>query len=261
MQFLGTAPSDPSDLVTKEYADSVGGAAGPPGPPTAQVFVQETDPDVTNPEYSGPAVWYQLDGSGNVIDRKLRSGVAVTSVTRSPWAVTEGSFGLTTLPRIDSGLWLYDYNGIETGELNLTYVFPEVTRTIDTIDIPVGTAAGATPTISRIGIYSVDGSNNLTLIGSTPNDTALFTTAYVNKTKALSSPVTLTAGNVYAFAVLFVTTASRPVLRGRVISNNAGQLAPILNGRVTAQTDLPATVDNWNVWSSEVAIYMRAYDA
>ena len=117
MQFLGAAPSDAADLVTKGYADSlstggtgnitVSGQSNYPLPtasahngeiwvtytdgqfwisdgtswiwldigpfvPGARVFVQFDDPDTTNPAYTGPAVWFVLNGSGQVIGKKVR---------------------------------------------------------------------------------------------------------------------------------------------------------------------------------------------
>lgn len=249
----------PWNLITNiQGADGVGGGGGVAAP---QVFVQQVDPETTNPEYTGPAIWYQLDAGGNVIGKKIRDGVAFDGLGRSVLTETEGPFGITTLPRIDSGVYLYDYDNVVSGELLLTFVYPNVTRVIDTIQIPIGAAAGATPTICRLGIYSVAGDSSLTLIGSTPNDTALFSTGYANVSKALSASVTLTAGETYAFGVLFVTAASPPNLRGRVVAASAAGLAPRLCGRFTAQTNLPATVNSWDVWDCSVAVYMRGHEA
>ena len=39
----------------------------------ASVFVQQLDPEVTNPEITGPAVWYVLDNLGNLIGKKVRT--------------------------------------------------------------------------------------------------------------------------------------------------------------------------------------------
>ncbi len=36
------------------------------------VYIQQADPEVTNPEYEGAAVWYQTDGAGNIIGKKVR---------------------------------------------------------------------------------------------------------------------------------------------------------------------------------------------
>lgn len=39
----------------------------------AVFYVQQDDPAVTNPSYTGPAVWYKTDIAGNVTDVKVRT--------------------------------------------------------------------------------------------------------------------------------------------------------------------------------------------
>lgn len=57
----------PWNLIANIQGGGGGGTSDP------QVFVQEIDPEVSNPEYTGPAIWYQLDGSSNVIGKKVRT--------------------------------------------------------------------------------------------------------------------------------------------------------------------------------------------
>ena len=57
-------------LATEAYVDANSGGGGASDP---QVFVQQADPETTKPEYTGPAIWYQLDGSSNVIGKKVRT--------------------------------------------------------------------------------------------------------------------------------------------------------------------------------------------
>ena len=38
----------------------------------AVTFIQQQDPEITDATYSGPAIWYQTDGSGQVIGNKVR---------------------------------------------------------------------------------------------------------------------------------------------------------------------------------------------
>lgn len=45
----------------------------PDGDPSVRVFVQELDPETTNPDIVGAAVWYQTDGSGQIIATKYRT--------------------------------------------------------------------------------------------------------------------------------------------------------------------------------------------
>lgn len=40
---------------------------------SAFVFVQQADPEVTDPLMTGPAIWYVLDGTGQVVDVRIRT--------------------------------------------------------------------------------------------------------------------------------------------------------------------------------------------
>jgi hypothetical protein len=67
-----TLPADTTGtLATEAYVLAhAGGGGGEPG--AAQVFIQEDDPDVTNPSYTGPAVWYVLNSLGDIIGKRVR---------------------------------------------------------------------------------------------------------------------------------------------------------------------------------------------
>lgn len=108
------------------------------------------------------------------------------------------------------------------------------------------TAADATPTICRIGLYLVarDSQNVLggTLVASTANDTALFAVADTTYTKSWSVPYSMQLGQRYALGVLVVTGATAPTLVGRsFLSTAEAATDPRLSGVLTAQADLPAT--------------------
>ncbi|XTP37072.1 hypothetical protein ACORG1_13020 [Mycobacterium sp. TJFP1] len=128
--------------------------------------------------------------------------------------------------------------------LRLTYFTARKTETINSVRVPTGgTAAAATPTLCRIGIYSVDGSGNLTLVASTANDTALFAASNTAYTKTLSSPFSKVAGTRYAVGVLVVTGGTAPTLTGQsALHTGEGDQAPKLFSTVLSQTDLPASV-------------------
>lgn len=114
--------------------------------------------------------------------------------------------GFTTVPRI---LATYASGGVNSGRVGLTYFICPSSATFSNITVFCGgTAAGATPTLLRFGLYSVDASGNLTLIASTPNDTTL-----------LAAPVTS-----YTKGVLFTRRADgRAALRrGHLLGHNRG---------------------------------------
>ena len=155
-----------------------------------------------------------------------------------------------------TGYGAYDYDGLDSGALCLTFVYPTVNRAISSLTF-YELEAGGTATLARLGVYSVDGSGNLTLLASTTNDTALVSSGWTDVTKSLSSSVSLVAGNVYAFGMLLVTSNSIGGVRGFGGHFDELAQAPRLTGRVTGKTDLPSSVDYWDVWSSGAAIYFK----
>lgn len=123
-------------------------------------------------------------------------------------------------------------------------------------------AAGATPTICRIGIYSVASNGNITLIGSTANDTALWNAINTTYTKALSAPTALTAGSRYAVGLLCVTSAAAPVVLGGAAATVQApimDLAPRMTGLVASQSNLPSSVANASITNAGGTAAARHY--
>lgn len=120
--------------------------------------------------------------------------------------------------------------------------------------------AGATPTICRIGIYSVASNGNITLIGSTANDTALWNAANTTFTKALSVATPLTAGSRYAVGLLVVTGSTAPVILGNPVTPAplAG-LAPLTAGLVAGQSNLPSSVASGSITNASGTAANRHY--
>lgn len=113
------------------------------------------------------------------------------------------------------------------------------------------TAAGATPSLVRVGIYSVAANGDLTLVASTPNDTALLAAANTVYTKALSSSFSKVAGVRYAVGLLVVTTATAPTVPGSVLTLVGSEmgLAPRIAG-TSSNADLPSSVTNGSLSAS-----------
>lgn len=130
--------------------------------------------------------------------------------------------------------------------LRLGYFTAPTATTVANALIATGTtAAGATPTVVRIGLYTVAANGDLTLVASTPNDTTLLAATNTLYTKALSSSYLLMAGQRYALGWLIVTAAATPTVLGTFPASSSSALAalsPRLCGLVTGQTDLPASV-------------------
>lgn len=146
---------------------------------------------------------------------------------------------------------------LSSGTIRLAYFVARKTENIDNVRMVSGTtAAGATPTLCKMGLYSVDGSGNLTLEAATANDTSLFAATNTQYTRALGSTVAKTAGQLYALAAIVVTGATAPQVYGRLTTPaNEGAIAPRLMGAVTGQTDLPASILVGSVVASANWIY------
>jgi hypothetical protein len=134
-----------------------------------------------------------------------------------------------------------------SGTLALTYFTATKTETITQVRVASGgTAAGATPTLIRIGIWpaAADGSLS-TLAASTASDTTLLAATTTVYTKALQASFSKVAGTRYAVGILVVTAAAAPSLTGYGGASTATagwDLSPRIAASVSSQTDLPSTV-------------------
>jgi hypothetical protein len=146
------------------------------------------------------------------------------------------------VPRRD--LWGATAPTLTAGTIHLTYFTARLTETVSTLTTRTGsTAAAATPTLCKVGVYSVAANGDLTLVGVSANDTAMWATGNTAYASALVASFLKVAGQRYATAALCVTGAATPTLLGQGIlssvSTNAVMLdAPTLIGRFPAQTDM-----------------------
>ena len=144
-------------------------------------------------------------------------------------------------------------NTVSTATTNMRLVYFTAQRAVARTNMVIysgATAAGATPTIVRGGLYSVAANGDLTLIRSTTNDTAVFAATNTAYTKALDSSWTPTVGARYAAAILVVTAATAPTLTGHVVGSGVNAIsarAPRLTGVVTGQSNLPSSVSAGSV--------------
>ena len=134
-----------------------------------------------------------------------------------------------------------------SGTLYLAYFTASRTETINTLTSYVGnTAAGATPTLCRMGIYSIASNGDGTLVASIANDTTLWSAALTAPARALTASFSKVQGTRYAIATLIVTAAAVPSFFGPPLQG-AGYIDALLGeaprrcGQIAAQTDLPAS--------------------
>lgn len=144
---------------------------------------------------------------------------------------------------------------VNSGELNLTYFqAPSGLAVSNVATSSMGTAA-ASVTLAKVGIFEVDGSGNLTLIGSTPNTTNLYANTYLVYETAFTASVSLTQGHTYAVGTIIVA-GTPPTMVGSYTTSDAN-LAPRLCGLLTGQTDLPSSITAGAVASNYRAFYAR----
>lgn len=134
---------------------------------------------------------------------------------------------------------------MSTQLLRVTYFTARKTETISQVKmVSGGTAAAATPTLVRIGIWTADLDGGLlSQVAATPNDTALLASTSTAYTKALSASFTKQAGQRYGIGLLVVTAAAAPTMQASVPQLLAaeGKIQPALGTSVGSQADLPAS--------------------
>jgi hypothetical protein len=102
----------------------------------------------------------------------------------------------------------------------------------------------ATITLARIGLYTVDAAENITLVASTANDTALFKTANTEYAKPLTTPYAVVAGQRYCLGLLVTASGPVEVIGVTTVAYQPAGYKPRINfaSQSTALTDLPASL-------------------
>lgn len=107
------------------------------------------------------------------------------------------------------------------------------------------TPAAATPTLIRLGVWTVDAANNLTLAAATDNDVTLLAAANTAYTKALAVPFVKQKGQRYALGLLVVSGVATPTLAGPSgvpASGLAWMDDQVRAAALAGQADLPGSV-------------------
>ncbi len=163
--------------------------------------------------------------------------------------------GVSSYPRREARTGV----SMSSGTLRLSYFTADRAFTAANITAyTTSTAAAATPTLCRMGLYSVAGNGDLTLVASHASDTALFNSTSGKFTKALTASYALTVGQLYAAAVLVVTGATVPLLLGNTITTgDVFSAAPRTSAAVNSQTDLPSSIAVGSLSNSSNDVYME----
>lgn len=171
------------------------------------------------------------------------------------WARQSLTTGEAIFPRLACG------NGITltSGVMRLGYFTAARSETVTAIRAGTGgTAAAATPSLVRFGLYSIAADGTGTLVASTANDTTLFSATGTAYTKAFSTPHAKVAGQRYAVGMLVVTATTAPSVMGN--GGIAGPItefaqAPRLSGFIGGLADLPASFTDASLTGSAGQIY------
>jgi hypothetical protein len=145
-----------------------------------------------------------------------------------------------------------------SGAVRIAYFIASRNETVANLSMSTGnTAAAATPTLVRFGLYSVAANGDLTQIAATVSDATIFATTLTRYARALSAPVTLVEGQQYAVAALVVTAAAAPSVTGVLCATpvDNGLMTPRLCHVVTGQADLAATYAQASLAQSQSFVY------
>ena len=148
---------------------------------------------------------------------------------------------------------------LSSGQVRLSYFTATKSETINNIKgFTANTAAGATPTLCRLGLYSVDSSGNLTLVASCASDTTMFAATTSAYSRALTTPYAKVAGQRYAIGALVVTGATAPTSPASFFSGPGSEMTatgPNEAAVLPGQTDLPASITAGSLGSSSQKMY------
>ncbi len=164
--------------------------------------------------------------------------------------------GMTTLYRHVMGQNTNVALGAASGNLRLAYFTAPRAEVWTQVGWVGGTvAAAATPSLVRWGLYTVASNGDLTLVASTPNDTALFAVASAVGAKSFSVAYAAVAGQRYAIGVLVVSGVAIPSIQGVSLNQATVQasLSPRITGVIPAQADLPLSALAGTVNASNAA--------
>ena len=189
--------------------------------------------------------------------------VGCRNASNLPAIVRSDTIGLRAAAEEVMPRWAaQNFTGITmvSGAVRFAYFTASRSRVITQLTVTTGTtAAGATPSLIRYGLYSVASSGDLTQVGVTPNDTSLLAGAINLFAQTMSASVTLIEGQLYAIAALVVTAATAPTLAGALPSsgNDLAQ-TPRMSAVLTAQSDLNSTYTAGSLSSTQSLIYAAA---
>lgn len=130
---------------------------------------------------------------------------------------------------------------LDSGTVFLSFFTARKSESITHVETSVYGTAAAALTVARVGIYQ-SSAGTLTLLAASANDAAaLWSATFTTYSKTLTSTFNKIAGNRYALALLAVGD-TMPVLGCQLERFQDASRVPRIEGDLTGQTDLPATI-------------------
>lgn len=164
--------------------------------------------------------------------------------------------GISSLPR-----WgITTSTSVVSGRLALSYFQVARGLTVSQIRTFTAATAAATPTLCRVGIYSVAANGDLTLAASIANDTTIWNAVTSTFTRSLTASLALAPGATYAFGQLYVgtTVPTWPCASMAAIDPAETAISPRVTGSLTGQTDLPGSITAGSVGTLGSYYYLAA---
>jgi hypothetical protein len=160
--------------------------------------------------------------------------------------------GEPTMPRLNAS----GNVTMPNGNFRVAFFTARKTETVTQVRTVTNSQGQVGATLLRIGVYSVDASDNLTLIASTAHDATLWAAASTAYTKALSASFSKVRGTRYAIGAIEVGTSQAANLIGDIsLSGAETAVLPHICAVMTGQTDLPASVAVGSLVASGTALY------
>lgn len=180
-----------------------------------------------------------------------REGKYLTSVLDP----TRLEVGESTIDRKD--IVSFGGSAFASGALALTFFNPSKTQTMGKLRIGNGsTAAAATPTLCRAGVYKEEIDKSLTLVGSIANDTTLWSAASTIYSRNLTTPFVIEAGARYALGILVVSAFAMPTFKSTsAVASSEALMDPKLCASVTGLSDLPSTIAAGSLLGTSLMLY------
>lgn len=265
IQDTGTSHfADGTTVITSSFtSQNIGILCSHPSTLTACTIRNNTIIDSRSTPYTNRGV-FPVRVSGALITGNTMEGCRNSTnlpAVLDGWVDGRVDDGQETVPR-----WAATNSAsitMSSGVLRFGYFTARRIATVTALRINSGsTAAGATPTLVRAGLYSVDASGNLTLMSAITSDATLLAAALNTYSRNLAANQTVVAGQRYAIGVIVVTGATAPTLVGCLASTaTENAISPQLCGVLTGQTDLPASITAGSIAATQSFIYAVAVGA